>query len=295
MESLQLWRPAVFCQRFERLLYPPRFVAALLLRPSWVHDILSILHVLLAGLGMWLFLRELGYSVLPALLGATAWMWCPFNMAWLQLEVVAPSAAWLPVGCLLTHRAIERDSRRYTIAASVALACALVSGHLLFMALVYGVVILYAAALTIRRLFDGGASRRWDLIVRLFVIAVGPMVLAAAVLLPTIVFLRSLGREPLPYDLAHASIRVPYAVFAHLLRPPPAAPVTELEMHQMAYVGRLVAVLAIVGVFSRRVRGAWFGRLLAAATFLIATDTIVLKWIYAVFRNSASSLRSVAF
>src|SRR5262249_59901868 len=59
-------------------------------------------------------------------------------------------------------------------------------------------------------------------------------------------------------------------------------PVTELEMHEMAYVGRIVALLAAIGFLSAR-RGVWFGRLLAAMTFLVATDTILLKWIYAVF------------
>jgi hypothetical protein len=282
-----LWNPdsfggqPFFANGSSALLYPPKLVAAVLLSPGWAHDALSILHVLLAGIGMWFFLRELGYTGLPSLLGAAAWMFCPFNMAWLQLEVVAPAAAWLPIGCCLAHRAISRNSSRAAVGAAAAMACALVGGHLLFMALVYGVVVSYAAALTIGRAFRDPHGWR-DPVLRLATIIAGPLLLGAVVLVPTVVYLRSLGRESLPYALAHEGIRLPYGVFWNLLRPPKASPVTELEMHQMAYVGRLVAVLALVGIFTQR-HGTWLGRVLAVATFLIATDTLVLKWIYAVF------------
>jgi hypothetical protein len=283
--TLPFWNPYAFggqpffANGSSAVLYPPKLLTAALVSPSWAHDLLSILHVVLAGVGMWLLLRELGYSWAPALLGGVAWMFCPFNMSWLQLEVVAPSAAWLPVSCFLIHRAITRSSWRWTLAAAAALACALVSGHLLFMALVYAVALFYGITLILPRLLANDHGRRSPLLLRLLVLAVVPLTLSAIVLVPTVVFLRSLGRQSLPYELAHEGIRLPYEAFAHLLVPPPAAPITELEMHQMAYVGRLVAILAMVGFFSRQ-RGTWFARILTIATFLIATDTIVLQWCY---------------
>jgi hypothetical protein len=286
--TLPLWNPYSFAgQPFfangsSAVLYPPKLLAAAVLSPGWAHDTLSILHVLLAGIGMWLFLRELGFDLAAALLGGVAWMLCPFSMAWLQLEVVAPSAAWLPIGCWLTHRAVARNSWRWTIGAAAALALALISGHLLFMVLIQGVVVAYGTVLIVVRFYRHRAEARASHVARLIILIVGPWMLAAAVLLPTVVFLRSLERLPLPYDRAHETIRLPYKVFAHLLLPPPASPVTELEMHQMAYVGRLVAILALIGVFSR-LRGVWFGCALVIGTFLVATDTVVLKWIYAVF------------
>jgi hypothetical protein len=286
--ALPLWNPycyggqPFFANGSSAVLYPPKFISALLLDPGWAHDALSIFHVLLAGIGMWLFLCELGYSWSPALLGGIAWMFCPFSMAWLQLEVVAPSGAWLPVGCLLIHRAVERGSWRYAIGTSIVLACALISGHLLFMALVYGVIVLYGTTLTLTRVFRARGRELNASLAMLAVLVLGPLLLASIVLVPTVIFLRSLGREPLRYQLAHAEIRVAYQTFAHLLVPFPAPPVTVDGMHEMAYVGRLVAILAVIGAFSRR-PGAWFGRILAVGTFLVATDTIILKRIYTVF------------
>lgn len=283
--SFPFWNPdsfggqPFFANGSSAVLYPPRLVAALLLPPDWAHDVLSIFHLLLAGVSMWLLLRELRLGVLASLMGSAAWMLSPFNMAWLHLEVVAPAAAWLPLSLLLVNRAVERESWRDAGAAAVALACTLVSGHLLFMGLVYGVAVSYGAVLALWRL-PRDRSRRSGLL-RLLLIAVGPLALGAVVLVPTVTFLHGLGREPLAYDAVNASIRVPYRVFLTLLQPPRVPPVTERQMHEMAYVGRALVPLAVIGFFTRR-GSAWLGRALSLGTLLIATDTLGLKLIYAI-------------
>lgn len=285
--SLPFWNPGSFAgQPFlangsSAVLYPPRLLVSLLLPLGWAHDALSILHVLMAAVGMWLLLREFGLGALASLLGSVAWMFCPFNAAWLHLEVVAPVAAWLPLSLWLTYRAVARESWRASAAAVAALACALVSGHLLFMGLVYGVCLAFAGMLSLAAIGRTRGQARLGHVLRLALLTVGPMIVAAVVLLPTGLFLHSLGREPLSYEAAHKGIRVPYRVFVRLLRPPLVPPVTERQMHEMAYVGRLVAALAVVGFFSRR-RGAWLGRALAVGTFLVATDTLLLQALYRV-------------
>lgn len=285
--SFPLWNPGsfggqpFFANGSSGVLYPPRLIAAAFLPLGWAHEFLSIFHMLLSGVGMWLLLRELRLGVLASMLGSTAWMLGPFNMVWLHLEVVAPAAGWLPLSLMLTLRAVERRSWRTAVGATTALACTLVGGHLLFMGLVYVVAVGSAAALVLARTWrDRGVGCR-DHILRLSLIAVGPWALAAVVLLPTVLFLHDLGREPRSYESAHVGVRVPYRVFAGLLQPPTYTPVNAIRMGELAYVGRIVAVLAVIGFFTPGLC-AWLGRALALGTFLVATDTLLLRWAYAV-------------
>ena len=284
--SFPMWNPYSFAgQPFfangsSAVLYPPRFLAALILPPDWAHDVLSVLHLTFSGIAMWLLLRELKLGSAPSSLGAIAWMLCPFNTSWLHLEVVAPVQLWLPTSLFFSHRALERSSNGAATAAVVALACTLLSGHLLFMGLVYGIVVSYSATLLISRGWRSGSGIRRDL-PRMAVIVAGPFALAAIVLLPTVMFLDSLGRDSLPYSVVHVGVRVPFAVFANLLWPPMVPPVTERLVHEMAYVGRPVALLAVIGFFSND-RRAWPARVLVVLTVLVATDTVILKWVYLV-------------
>ncbi len=294
-----LWNPMsfggqpFFANGSSGILYPPNLAAALLLPTDWAHDAVSFLHLLFSGLGMYLLMREWRTAPHGALLSAVAWMLSSFNMAWLHLEVVAPISMWLPFSVLLVSRAYRRHSWPASIAATAALAAVLISGHLLFCALVYGVAVIYAAGLTLAAI-TGGKGRTDDTLagefrsstarvalLRLGTIAAGSLAFAAIVLVPTAMFLVGLGRESVPYELAREGIRVPFRTFGYLITPPPL-PLTEISMHQMAYVGSLPALLAVVGFF-RRGPGTLLARLLVVCVFLIATDTVLLRWVYIVF------------
>ena len=271
-----------FANGSSALLYLPHLLAALVLPIDRAHDLVSVLHVLLAGIFMYLLLRAWDCDYPGALFGAVAWMFAPFNMAWLHLEVVAPVAVWLPLSLLLIARAFHRESWPATVGAALALAGALVSGHLLFCGLVYAVAVMYAGGVAAHIVVCGrpGAASGWtSALLRLLIVAAGPFALGAVVLIPTALYLGSLGRSSLTYEVAHAGVRVPYEVFGYLLHPP-APPLSELAMHQMAYVGTVTALLAVIGFFMRS-RGGWLGRLLTVGVFLVATDTILLRWVYA--------------
>jgi hypothetical protein len=282
----------LFTNGSSAILYPPNFLAAMLLPADWAHDAVSFLHVLLSGICMYLLMREWRAAVPGALLSGVAWMLSSFNMAWLHLEVVAPVSTWLPASLLLVSRAYRWRSWPATIGAAAALACVLISGHVLFCALVFGVAVLYAAGLTLAAAagWDTGGHTSADgepmsdgvhpAILRLGAIVAGPLALAAVVLWPTASYLTGLGRENLPYEVARAGIRVPYDTFRHMIVPPPL-PVTQTTMHQMAYVGSLTALFALVGFF-RRGPGTFLARLLIVCMFLVATDTLLLQWVYAV-------------
>lgn len=292
--TVPLWNPLsfggepFFANGSSGVLYPPNLLAALLVSPDVAHDAVSVLHVLLSGLFMYLLMREWQTERFGALFSAVAWMLSSFNLAWLHLEVVAPMAAWLPGSLWLVSRAQRRDEWTAALLGAGALACVMVSGHLLFGGVVYGTAVIYAAGVTLGRIFRlgewrderAGASIR-PLLLRLGLIIAGPLLLGAAVIVPTVFYLGGLGRQSIGYEQVHVAIRVPYTVFRYLITPPPL-PATETTMHQMVFGGTLTPLLAGVGLFIRG-RGTWFARLLVVAVFLVATDTILLKVAYVVF------------
>jgi hypothetical protein len=277
-----------FANGSSAVLYLPQTLAVLFLPLDWAHDILSLFHVLASGLFMYLLLREFEIGFGGALLAAAAWMLSSFNLAWLHLEVVAPISMFLPLSVWLVARAVRRSSWTSTLIAASVLAEALVSGHLLFCGLVYGIAVAYAMCLTVNSYRSNPAPtipmqqfrHKQAALLRLAVIVLGPAALSAVVLWPTILALRALGRGTISYQAFHESIRVPYGLFVSLLKAPPL-PVSESTMHRMLFVGTLTAIFALIGVF-RRTRGTMFARILLLIVFLVATDTILLRFAYAI-------------
>jgi hypothetical protein len=90
--------------------YPPRVAAALVVPPIWVHDLLTMFHVWLAGFALFLLLRRLGTSWWAAVFGGATWMFCPAWWGILLLEPTGVSAALLPLVLWLMHRAVTLRS-----------------------------------------------------------------------------------------------------------------------------------------------------------------------------------------
>ena len=291
--TVPFWNPhsfggqPFFANGSSGILYPPNLLAALVAPPDIAHSAVSVFHVFFSGLFMYLLMRDWRIGTPGALVSAVAWMLSSFNMAWLHLEVVAPMSLGLPLSLFLVSRAVRRDEWHAAIAAGVALSCVLISGHLLFGGLVYGVALVYAVGLTMGRALgieNGKALPTWSAskeLLRVGTIALGPFLFAGVVLVPTVLYLAGLGRVSIGYDAVHESIRVPYATFQYLLTPPPL-PLAERTMHEMVFVGVLTPFLAAIGLF-RRGPGTVYARLLVVTVFLIATDTVLLQVAYAVF------------
>src|SRR6476660_4946402 len=122
------------------MFYPPRLLAALLVSPSWAHDLLSGLHLLL---------REFDAAFPGALYGALTWMLNSFAFAWLHLEVVAPVFMFLPLTVFCVVRAARTHSWSWSAGAAVALGALLCAGHLPFMGITFLIASVYAVCLGI--------------------------------------------------------------------------------------------------------------------------------------------------
>ena len=221
----------LFANGSNAILYPPRLLFSLLLPPSWSHDLLSILHVFGAGLAMYFLLRDFGSGSGGAVFGAVTWMFSGFNLAWLQLEVVAPVFLFLPLNLLGVRNALCRESLAACFAASAILASCLVAGHLPFMGITCLPAIAYAACLAGTRAVRSARAADWRACARSVGLAAGvailPGLLAAVVLLPTMLAVGASQRGTFRYEDQHEFIRSAAAVFFQIVSRPAVPPTAE--------------------------------------------------------------------
>ncbi len=112
--------------------YPLRWPLFFLLSPIRQHDFLLVIHLLMAGLGMYALLRCLGTGALGAMFGAFVWELNGYVAYFLVFEHLPAAAAWLPFTLLGATLAVRRLSFWWAIGAGIAAGCFILSGYLHF-------------------------------------------------------------------------------------------------------------------------------------------------------------------
>jgi hypothetical protein len=262
----------LFANGSSALLYPPRVLLAKTVSPTTAHNVLSLMHVALAGLFCYWLLVDLELSPLAALFGSVAWMFGAFTLGWLQLEVVAPLFAWLPAGLVTMRRATLR-SARWVVAAAASIAMLFVSTHLLFADICLVAIAGYGGCLALGVAVPAWREphgwRTFGPPVRAAASAALGIGLAAFVLVPTAYVLSDISRQPLTFsEITHLFVLSP-SDLRYALWPAPL-PITSAEMQWgLGFAGTMTAVLAAIGLLLRR-QGAGLGRGLAIGSVLVA-------------------------
>jgi len=287
--ELPLWNPysfagqPIFSNGSSAMFYPPRFLAALFFSPSLAHDLLSVFHLLLGGLSMYLLLRDFGAGFVGAIYAALAWMLNTFSLAWLHLEVVAPVFTFLPLTIFCIHRAAILHSWRWTVISCVTLGVLLTAGHLPFMGVTFLTAASYAMWLGLREYLR--RIKSGDSFIASSIELLRPCIsvflaggLAAVVLVPTLMTIADSQRQVFRYEDVHESIRLSFSDLRYLLQPV-TLPISEGAMHRMAFTGTITIILALIGAILPG-SGPWFARILALTIVLIMTDFLMLKLLY---------------
>jgi Bacterial membrane protein YfhO len=271
--------------------YPVRIVLALVVSPLTNHDLIVALHVFLSGLFMFVFLKELRLRLLPAFLGAAAWMFAGWTSGLMNDEVTLIATAWLPLAFLFIHRASRTRSWRSAVAAGIPLGLMALGGQLQLVAIAFGVCGAYSTALAIKPLSQRRMLRPFDparLAFPLLTLGVGAG-LAAVTLLPSVLNVDQGGRQPPSFSDFARNHTMPVNLFWHVFSggPPTGPTLVYLGM----FVGLIPISLAFVGVVLRR-PGAALGRWLAVGTFLLAIGTSGVTWLAYHFVPGVSRLSS---
>jgi Bacterial membrane protein YfhO len=249
--------------------YPVRIVLALVVSPLINHDVIVVLHVFLSGFFMFLLLKEFRLRLLPALLGAAAWMFAGWNSGLMNTEVTLIATTWLPAALLLIHRASRTRSWRTAAAAGIPLGLMALGGQLQLVAIAFGVCGIYAAALAVKPLRQWRTRWPFDrarLAYPMLTLGIAGG-LAAVTLLPTALYVGQGGRQAPSYPDFVRNHTMSVDVFSHVFSGGPATPPTLVYLGM--FVGLIPIFLAFVGCLRRR-PGAALGRWLAIGTFLVA-------------------------
>lgn len=239
------------------LLYPPKLIAMVFLRPIDQHDLILFLHYLLAGLGMYSLLRSWEATALGAIFGAVAWEFSGYNAFWLTMEHAAIASAWFPLMMLGAVLTIKRQSIRWSVATGLAVGMAILSGLINHVYLsLFVVACWYAlfAAVTARKLFAEGRQRAaWLCLSLPMISAIVAVAIGAASWLAVVDMLPIVHRQA--QTLAgqlHDSIPFPDVARA-LLRPVSASgPAGKLpDAAGLAFIGIPALILAPLGLLRR--------------------------------------------
>jgi hypothetical protein len=164
--------------------YPLKLLLHRLFSTPVAHDLTLFLHVLLMGLTMYLFLREVGAGMEGALFGSVAYMFNGCAMVWLEFETVVAAYAFFPLALFCMER--FRSPRRWFwafAAAAVAGVMALM-GHIQYYIYTWLLLGAYFLLLLLRSPEGGGRRPFLPLLGCFAVMGVGAGLVAALDLVP---------------------------------------------------------------------------------------------------------------
>jgi hypothetical protein len=128
-----LWNPFAFAGDIlaasaQPTPYEPLFLLSLLLPMAFSLTYIAAMTLLLMGLLMYVFLRDLRCSEMASLTGAAIWMFNLFLVFWLEW-VITPTTMWLPLVLLGVRRVIRERSVHAAAILLVAFVMMLLNGH----------------------------------------------------------------------------------------------------------------------------------------------------------------------
>lgn len=261
---LPLWQPQIFtgyplfADGELGLAYIPQLLILAALPAPEGMVWLRVVHVILAGLFTYLYLRGLNLDPMPALSGGLIFAFGSFVTAQMHHENIVRSAVWLPAVIACAQRVLRNQGRRrlaWIAVGALAMGQSALGLHvqpMLMILVALGLYGIYGVLLT--------RERAWRPLVWVTAIGTGGLLLAAAQLVPLLEWaLVSSRRAGVDYDFASAFEVAPLGLitllFPYFFRLPDATTWWSLwqQWEIEVYIGIPTLALIVVGlVFGRR-------------------------------------------
>jgi len=281
--QIPLWNPyqfsgAPFVANLQSAVFYPLNLSFWIFDVRYAFGISAALHTLLAAFGTYFLAQRWKLSRPASLLAAIGFAFCGYLAAWFVLPTLADTACWLPLLILLLELTADApNNKRWSRLAifSLALACAVLAGHV-------QIFLYIVAALILRALFLKTPFRALGLLI---LAGIWSFALAALQILPTLE-LAKLGHraggagtvEAWTQFIAPRALQ--WSDLPSLFIPQwPFLSFNE----NFAYMGLVICLLAIIGiaiVIKRRSRQGGFAAALAIFGLLYALATPLAEVIF---------------
>ncbi len=265
MWQVPLWNPYSFAGtplagNYQSAVFTPFNLLFFILPEIDAWSILILLQPILAGIFMYLFLRSLARSYPASLTGSFAFMFCGFMVVWMAYGTLGYAVLWLP----LVLYSIQTQRK---LLLSIAVALSLYSGHFQMSLYVFGLA-------TVFILF------KKDIKLYLF-LGLG-LLIALPQLLPAYNAYMSSVRS----SLFQAGEIIPWNYLITVFAPDFFGnPVTRNDWfghyaEWASFIGVAPLLLAVYTIFRKKSKEEWFFWLIAGATLLLATPSILTNLLY---------------
>ena len=264
--SLPFWEPTLFngypfmAQPQQNAFYPPLWPGYILPMNVGI-SLYMLIHIWLAGMGMFLLVRFLNGRWLPAVLAAIAFAFSGLlaGRLWAGHSTVYALVAWTPWIVLGLLWSVKKGSFWTAVIAGLPMGLALLAGHIpsfLYVGMIWGLFFLY--------LFISENGRRWLVVRQAAIMLLVGLALAAVQLAPFLQFSMASGRlAEADYNFA-TDYSLPPAHLLTLLVPEYFGEPTRVgywsvpTFEELTYYAGLLAILGIVMALRKPSRLTWF-------------------------------------
>lgn len=265
--AIPLWNPYMmsglpFASNTQAAIFYPGNILFLLLPPLRAYVVFVAVHLFLAGLFMYSFLRTISVSRAGSLIGGIAFMGSPFLIGWSEHLPQLGTMIWLPAMLALVEKMLVERSYLYASLAGLVFGIQFLAGFpqfSFFVSLASVIYFLFRAVCLLRE------RATWKLLLTylalMVLVATMGLALAAVQLLPsleTTTFMARRGGHN-PVSIAYLITLVMPNIFGESS---PLHPLGSRILIDCAYVGVLPLLLALTGAFNWKNRYVLFFLLL---------------------------------
>ena len=152
--QIPLWNPYSFAgtahaANYQSAVFSPFNVLFFLFSFIDAWSVFVLLQPLLAGIGMYLFIRSLGRSKKAATLSSISFMFCGFMTTWMAYGTLGYAALCLPYALWAVTSYMKKNNWWYLIILWSSIACSFISGHFQISLYVTGAVVAYILFVTL--------------------------------------------------------------------------------------------------------------------------------------------------